>query len=129
MNNNRRVFLLKLSFNGDVKSFSIVTFHLFEDIIKCTGKGLEEDDLIQPTSVWITYDCRSKKGHLGVRFQSAAGKVDLAQMLIDLSTKKEQYEWQLRPDEVDHFYNLIKNDQQQLPMFSEAMGNIIIGKC
>ncbi|CAF5014165.1 unnamed protein product, partial [Rotaria magnacalcarata] len=40
----------------------------------------------------------------------------------DLSTKKEQYEWQLRPDEVDHFYNLIKNDQQQLPMFSEAMG-------
>ncbi|CAF2054414.1 unnamed protein product [Rotaria magnacalcarata] len=123
-------FYLLQRLNCRTTIIDAVSFLLSDEIEDIAADaGLEEDDLIQPTSVWITYDCRSKKGHLGVRFQSAAGKVDLAQMLIDLSTKKEQYEWQLRPDEVDHFYNLIKNDQQQLPMFSEAMGNIIIGKC
>lgn len=88
---------------------------------------MEEDDVIQPISVWITYDCRSKEGHLGVRFDSPAGKVDLAEILVDLSIPPPQlYQWHRRDTQVHHYYGLIQENKSYEPVFIEAMRKLFL---
>lgn len=87
--------------------------------------GLDGDDIIQPPSVWLQYDCCSKVGVLGVIFESSAGIADLARMNINLSSNNESYMWQPLSNDIVRFYSMIEHDEDQLRWFNQALGNIL----
>lgn len=57
----------------------------------CRVSGLPEDDLIQPISAWISYDCVSKKGDFGVRWKSFSGEFDLALMQMSFGSHDAEH--------------------------------------
>ncbi|CAM4773244.1 unnamed protein product [Rotaria magnacalcarata] len=104
-----------------IKMFSIRHQEIkSSDVQLLLNTRLDENDIIQPPSVWLTYNCLSQAGVLGIRFKSSTGSTDIARMYIDLSKKKETYMWQLLPINIDRFYCLIEHDIHQLRWFNEA---------
>lgn len=87
--------------------------------------GLLEDDLIQPVSVWIKFDCHTKRGDLGVRWKSPAGEIDLALMKMTFGPSNPDHNvWQLQWKEITAFRSSFEDDEPQMNIFQEA-----IGKC
>jgi hypothetical protein len=87
--------------------------------------GLSEDDLTQPVSVWIKFDCHTKKGDLGVRWKSTAGEIDLALMEMTFGPSNPDHNiWQLQWKEITAFRSSFEDDELEMNIFNEA-----IGKC
>lgn len=83
------------------------------------------EDVIQPMSVWISYDCQSKREYLGVRFVTPRGEVDSAEILMDLSILPTQpYEWKHRSDQINEYYGLIQKEDHMVDALIEAMSKI-----
>jgi hypothetical protein len=87
--------------------------------------GSSEDDVIQPTStsVWITYDCVSKKGNLGTHWKSPAGELELAVMEMTYEPNIPGHNmWKLQVEDVTAFQRSLEDDEEQLNIFNEAIG-------
>jgi len=75
-------------------------FHLYVYIFQ--SSNVDEDSIIKPPAAWLEYDCQSKKGVIGLRWQSLFGTIDLASMNIDLSRKgqKQNYYWEVNSKDI-----------------------------